>query len=69
MGRHLIDRGREPGPHFGPLLEACFEAQLEGEFQDLEGGLAFLDRLLAERAVAGTPAVGGAKQNGDRFPS
>lgn len=69
MGRHLIDRGREPGPHFGPLLEACFEAQLEGEFQDLEGGLAFLDRLLAERAVAGTPAAGGAKQNGDRFPS
>lgn len=52
QGRHLIDRGLEPGPHFGPLLEACFEAQLDGEFTDLAGGLSFLDRLLESRPVA-----------------
>ena len=40
MGRHLIALGLEPGPHFKDLLEACFEAQLDGAFDDLDGGLA-----------------------------
>lgn len=39
LGRHLIELGLEPGPHFKELLEACFEAQLDGRFSDLEGGL------------------------------
>lgn len=50
QGRHLIDRGMTPGRHFGPILEACFEAQLDGAFDNLESGLAHLDRLLAERS-------------------
>ena len=59
LGRHLIERGLEPGPAFGPLLERCYEAQLDGEFADLEGGLSFLDRLLAEREDEGQGASGG----------
>jgi tRNA nucleotidyltransferase (CCA-adding enzyme) len=39
LGRHLIELGLEPGPHFKELLEACFEAQLDGRFSDIEGGL------------------------------
>lgn len=49
MGRHLIERGLRPGPHFGPILGRCFEAQLDGEFETLEGALRYLDRVLAER--------------------
>lgn len=44
QGRHLIQRGLEPGPSFGPLLEAWFERQLEGEFRDLEHALKTLDQ-------------------------
>ena len=54
LGRHLIARGLEPGPAFGPLLDRCFEAQLDGEFQSLEGGLAYLDRLLEIKAGSGS---------------
>jgi len=42
MGRHLIDLGWEPGKHFRRVLDACFEAQLDGTFDDERGGLAFL---------------------------
>jgi tRNA nucleotidyltransferase (CCA-adding enzyme) len=48
LGRHLIERGLVPGPVFGPILDRCFEAQLDGVFTDLEGGLAHLDRVLRE---------------------
>ena len=48
LGRHLIDRGLEPGPRFGPILRQCFEAQLEGEFHDVEGGLEYLDGVLLQ---------------------
>jgi tRNA nucleotidyltransferase (CCA-adding enzyme) len=44
QGRHLIARGMEPGKHFGTLLTEAFEAQLEGEFTDIEGALKWLDR-------------------------
>ncbi len=40
MGRHLIALGMRPGKAFGPLLEKCYEAQLEGTFTTLEGGIA-----------------------------
>ena len=46
LGRHLIERGLKPSPEFGPILEQCFEEQLDGTFKDLEGGLFFLDNLL-----------------------
>ena len=35
LGRHLIEIGLRPGPEFGVILEAAFEAQLEGKFFDL----------------------------------
>ena len=46
LGRHLIERGLKPSPEFGPILEQCFEEQLDGTFEDLKGGLSFLDNLL-----------------------
>ena len=49
LGRHLIDRGLKPGPAFSPILEQCFEEQLDGTFKNLEGGLSFLDHLLESR--------------------
>lgn len=39
QGRHLIDLGMKPGPAFGPILDAAFEAQLEGAFSDEQGGI------------------------------
>ncbi len=45
MGRHLIEMGLEPGPRFGKLLSSCLEAQIEGEFDTLEGGLEHARRL------------------------
>jgi tRNA nucleotidyltransferase (CCA-adding enzyme) len=41
LGRHLISMGMKPGPGFKPLLDAAFEAQIEGAFSDEAGGLAW----------------------------
>jgi tRNA nucleotidyltransferase (CCA-adding enzyme) len=35
MGRHLIELGMQPGRDFGVILEAAYEAQLEGKFLNL----------------------------------
>jgi tRNA nucleotidyltransferase (CCA-adding enzyme) len=43
MGRHLLDVGWHPGPEMGQALRAAFEAQLDGEFDSVEGGLFWLD--------------------------
>lgn len=48
QGRHLIALGLEPGPNFGPLLEQCFEAQLDGEFDTVEAGLEVARRVVAK---------------------
>lgn len=40
MGRHLLAHV-EPGPHMGEVLRAAFEAQLDGEFDTPEGGIAW----------------------------
>jgi tRNA nucleotidyltransferase (CCA-adding enzyme) len=37
QGRHLIALGMTAGPHFKPLLDAAFEAQLDGLFNDEKG--------------------------------
>jgi len=47
QGRDLIALGLTPGPRFGKILSACYEAQLDGAFADLIGGRAFLQALLA----------------------
>ncbi len=44
LGRHLIAQGRSPGPEFGPILAAAYEAQLEGAFTDLPGAFDWLKR-------------------------
>jgi tRNA nucleotidyltransferase (CCA-adding enzyme) len=44
LGRHLIDRGLQPGKSFGRILDEAFEAQLEGAFDDLPGALDWLNR-------------------------
>lgn len=46
LGRHLIEEGLVPGVLFKSILNACFEAQLEGEFKDLESGRAYLKQYL-----------------------
>jgi tRNA nucleotidyltransferase (CCA-adding enzyme) len=46
MGRHLIGMGLEPGPTFKPLLDACYEAQLDGRFDTVEEGLDLVRQML-----------------------
>lgn len=41
-GRHLLGVGLQPGPEIGTLVNAAFEAQLEGVFSDLAGAFAWL---------------------------
>jgi tRNA nucleotidyltransferase (CCA-adding enzyme) len=48
LGRHLIALGYRPSPWFGQILTHCFEAQLDGEFEDESAGLLFLQTLLAQ---------------------
>lgn len=58
MGRHLLELGLKPGPHFKPLLDQCFEAQINGEFDTLEGGMELARRLVERhRAEAGSGSV------------
>ena len=42
LGRHLIDLGMQPGPEFGRILNAAFDAQLEGAFFTLPEALEWL---------------------------
>ena len=49
LGRHLIGRGQKPGAHFKAMLDRAFAAQLDGEFDDEDGALIWLDAFLAEQ--------------------
>lgn len=49
MGRHLIERGLKPGPHFKAVLDDLFEAQLEGMFTTGEEAMAHLEDYLKKR--------------------
>lgn len=42
LGRHLIELGLSPGPEFKPLLDSCYEAQLDGRITNLDEGLEFV---------------------------
>ncbi len=46
LGRHLLALGVPPGPQMKPLLDAAFEAQLDGAFADEAGGTAWLQKHL-----------------------
>ena len=43
-GETLKGLGIAPGPRYKPILEAAYEAQLEGAFADAEGGIEWLRR-------------------------
>jgi len=42
LGRHLVALGHSPGPEFKRILDAAFEAQLDGAFTDDAGGADWL---------------------------
>ena len=42
MGRHLLALGLRPGPRFGVLLKAAFDAQLDGDVDSVDSALDFL---------------------------
>lgn len=46
LGRHLINLGYKPGPHFTAILDAAFEAQLDGAFADEATALIWLSNYL-----------------------
>lgn len=46
LGRHVLGKGVKPGPEVGNITAKCFEAQLDGEFNDLPSGLEYLNKLL-----------------------
>ncbi len=46
LGRHLIALGFKPGPSFKKALDAAFESQLDGAFQDETGGLEWMKNYL-----------------------
>jgi tRNA nucleotidyltransferase (CCA-adding enzyme) len=48
-GRHLIALGLAPGPEFGEILDACYTAQIEGDFTSEAQGIALARRLAAQR--------------------
>ncbi len=48
MGRDLIALGMAPGPAFSPILDACYEAQLDGEFLTHDEGLAFARKQMGD---------------------
>jgi len=44
QGRDLIALGLKPSPRFGEILKAAYEAQLDGAFSDLKGGIEFVKK-------------------------
>ncbi|HYC71834.1 MAG TPA: polynucleotide adenylyltransferase [Opitutaceae bacterium] len=46
LGRHLQAAGLKPGPGFKPILNAAFEAQLDGAFADEAGAVVWLENYL-----------------------
>lgn len=43
MGRHLIEHfNMTPGPEFKLVLDRCYQAQLDGKFDNIESGLLFV---------------------------
>jgi tRNA nucleotidyltransferase (CCA-adding enzyme) len=51
LGRHLIKLGLKPGPAMKGILDAAFEAQLDGAFGDEDGALAWARRRLESPAA------------------
>jgi tRNA nucleotidyltransferase (CCA-adding enzyme) len=54
LGRHLLALGLKPGPEFKPIIDAAFEAQLDGAFGDEPGGVAWLKNRLQHSGEGGS---------------
>ncbi len=52
QGRHLLELGFTPGPHFKMILGRCYEAQLDGEITTTEEGKALVIRQYGENGRA-----------------
>lgn len=52
QGRHLVAAGMTPGKAFKAILHDAFEAQLEGQFGDVEGAEAWLKHRLSREPAA-----------------
>ena len=50
LGRHLIALGLSPSPKFSEILDAAYEAQLDGEFTDEQSGLEYVKNKILENA-------------------
>jgi tRNA nucleotidyltransferase (CCA-adding enzyme) len=50
-GRDLLERGWTPGPAMGSLVRAAYEAQLEGQFEDLSGALLWVAKQSGSEQV------------------
>tara|TARA_R110000751_G_scaffold3665_3_gene17427 strand:- start:370 stop:1902 length:1533 start_codon:yes stop_codon:yes gene_type:complete len=48
MGRHLVSMGMSPGPNFSEILKAAYDAQLGGEFSDLNSALQWVKRAAGQ---------------------
>jgi tRNA nucleotidyltransferase (CCA-adding enzyme) len=48
LGRHLLTLGLTPGPEFKRVLDAAFEAQLDGVFTDEANGVVWLRNFLRQ---------------------
>jgi len=51
LGRHLINLGKKPGPGFKRILDAAFEAQLDGIFKTEEEAIIWLKDYLKKEAL------------------
>jgi tRNA nucleotidyltransferase (CCA-adding enzyme) len=51
-GEHVLALGVAPGKRVGELLHAAYEAQLDGEFSDVAGGLVWLQRYYDTQSLA-----------------
>jgi tRNA nucleotidyltransferase (CCA-adding enzyme) len=49
LGRHLVALGHKPGPDFKAVLDAAFEAQLDGAFADEAAGVVWLKGYLERK--------------------
>ena len=50
LDKDVIDLGLRPGPSFSNILKHCYDAQLEGKFEDIESALAYLKSSLSDKA-------------------
>lgn len=52
LGRHLLALGIPAGKAFKSVIDACYEAQLDGKFLDESGGISFLEEELLRQKIA-----------------